>query len=290
MVLSSAGFSTVPALAKTAYGTGPNALGIMTVRFTIASILLLAARQVLSHSAPWPSAKIILQMLALGFFGLMAVSFTYLLAIRDIDTGLAIVIWYCNPLFVVLASWVLYKKRPSPGIILSLCFTLTGIYITVGQIKGAPPSAITLVLVSAVLFAGYLLSVAHVLKQVGVLTGVAIINVGTALGYWVVCLIRPWSLSPVFPHSAKSWWIILALTLFGTVAPFMCSFAGLKRVGPSLLSIITTIEPIFAISIGIIFLHEQLTLNRVIGAGFVIGALISVSVLESRTASVPVHQ
>ena len=288
--MSSVGFSTVPAIAKTAYGTGPNALGVLTVRFTIASLLLLAARQLLSRSAPLPSAKIVLQILGLGFFGLMAVSFTYLLAIKDIDTGLAIVIWYCNPLFVVIASWALYKKRPSPGIILSLCFTLTGIYITAGQIKGAPPSAITLVLVSAVLFAGYLIAVAHVLKHVDVLTGVAIINVGTALGYWAVCLSQPWSLSPVFPHSANSWWIILALTLFGTVAPFMFSFAGLKRVGPSVLSIITTVEPIFAISIGIIFLHEQLSLNRVIGASFVIGALISVSVLESRDATIPVHQ
>ncbi len=289
-MMSSVGFSTVPAFAKTAYGTGPNPLGVMTVRFTIASILLLAARQVLSRSAPLPSAKIIWQMLALGFFGVMTVSYTYFLAIRDIDTGLAIVIWYCNPLFVVLASWVLYKKRPRRSIMLSLCFTLTGIYITAGQIKGAPPSAIALVLVSAVLFAGYLLSVAHVLRQVDVLTGVAIINVGTALGYWAVCLIQPWSLSPEFPNSAKSWWIIVALALFGTVAPFMFSFAGLKRVGPSLLSIITTIEPVLAISIGIIFLHEQLTLNRVIGAGFVIGALISISVLESRTATIPVHQ
>jgi len=289
-MMSSVGFSIVPAFAKTAYGTGPNPLGVMTVRFTIASILLLAARQMLSRSAPLPSAKIIWQMLALGFFGVMTVSFTYFLAIRDIDTGLAIVIWYCNPLFVVLASWVLYKKRPSRSVVLSLCFTLTGIYITAGQIKGAPPSAITLVLVSAVLFSGYLLSVAHVLKKVDVLTGVAIINVGTALGYWAVCLIQPLSLSPVFPYSVKSWWIIVALTLFGTVAPFMFSFAGLKRVGPSLLSIITTIEPVLAISIGIIFLHEQLTLNRVIGAGFVIGALISLSVLESRTAAIPVHQ
>lgn len=290
MILSSVGFSTVPAIAKTAYGAGPNALGVMTVRFTFASLLLLAARQFLSRSAPLPSAKIVLQILGLGFFGLMTVSFTYLLAIKDIDTGLAIVIWYCNPLFVVIASWAIYKKRPSRGIMLSLCFTLTGIYITAGQIKGAPPSAITLVLVSAVLFAGYLISVARVLKHVDVLTGVAIINVGSAMGYWAVCLIRPWSLSPVFPHSAKSWWIILALTLFGTVAPFMFSFAGLKRVGPSVLSIITTVEPIFAISIGIIFLHEQLSLNRVIGASFVIGALISVSVLESRSVTIPVHQ
>lgn len=288
-MMSSVGFSTVPAFAKTAYGAGPNPLGVMTVRFTIASVLLIGARQILTRATPLPNLKVFLQMLSIGCFGIMTVSLTYFLAIKDIDTGLAIVIWYCNPLFVVLASWVLFKKKPSRNIVLSLCFTLTGIYITAGQIKGAPPSAVVLVLVSAVLFAAYLLAAAHVLKQVDVLTGVCVINLGTALGYWAVCLVQPWSLSPIFPQNAKSWWIIVALTLFGTVMPFMFSYAGLKRVGPSLLSIITTIEPVLAITIGIVFLHEPMTINRVIGAGFVIGALISVSILESRTATTTIH-
>ena len=49
-----------------------------------------------------------------------------------------------------------------------------------------------------------------------------------------------------------------------------------------MLSVITTIEPVLAILMGVIFLSEIVTTTRVIGATFVIGALIALSVLESR--------
>jgi drug/metabolite transporter (DMT)-like permease len=49
-----------------------------------------------------------------------------------------------------------------------------------------------------------------------------------------------------------------------------------------MLSVITTIEPVLAIAMGVIFLNEIVTTTRVIGATFVIGALIALSVLESR--------
>jgi drug/metabolite transporter (DMT)-like permease len=49
-----------------------------------------------------------------------------------------------------------------------------------------------------------------------------------------------------------------------------------------MLSVITTIEPVLAIAMGVIFLSEIVTTTRVIGATFVIGALIALSVLESR--------
>ena len=70
----------------------------------------------------------------------------------------------------------------------------------------------------------------------------------------------------------------------------MFSYAGLKRVGPSMLSVITTIEPVLAISMGVIFLNEGLTTTRVIGATFVIGALVALSVLESRNETALAHQ
>jgi drug/metabolite transporter (DMT)-like permease len=52
-----------------------------------------------------------------------------------------------------------------------------------------------------------------------------------------------------------------------------------------MVSVLTTLEPVLAIAAGVIFLGEELTVNRVIGASFVIGALIALSVLESRAES-----
>jgi drug/metabolite transporter (DMT)-like permease len=57
-----------------------------------------------------------------------------------------------------------------------------------------------------------------------------------------------------------------------------------------MVSIITTVEPIFSIAIGIAVLGESMTFNRAIGAAFVIGALIALGVTKSRTEVPAAHQ
>lgn len=290
VMISSLGFSIGPTLAKNAYDAGANPLGVMTVRFTIASLIMLVLRQIAMRKAPIPDWPVLLEMFAVGALGITTVSFTYFLAIETIDTGLAIVIWYCNPMLVVLISWIIYKKRPARNIVISLILTITGIAITTGQVKGGSNSAITLVLISALLFSFYLLGLAHTLKKVDLLTGVTFINVGAMLGYWLICAVLPFGLEVDFPSNQKSWLFIATFALFGTVAPFLFSYAGMNRIGPSMLSVITTIEPVLAIMMGVIFLSEPITAPRVIGATLVISALVALSVLESRDETALAHQ
>jgi drug/metabolite transporter (DMT)-like permease len=57
-----------------------------------------------------------------------------------------------------------------------------------------------------------------------------------------------------------------------------------------LVSIITTVEPIFSIAIGIAVLGESMTVNRAIGAAFVVGALIALGITKSRTEVPAAHQ
>lgn len=288
--MSSLGFSIGPTLAKNAYDAGANPLGVMTVRFTIASAIMFVVRQISMRKEPFPSLKLIIEMFLIGTLGITTVSFTYFLAIETIDTGLAIVMWYFFPVIVVLITWIVFKKRPSRNIVISLFFSLTGIIITTGQVKGGSNSAIALVMFSSFLFAFYLMAVNRTLAKVNLLTGVTFINIGAAIGYWLICATLPFGLTVEFPANQSSWLYISTFALFGTVAPFMFSYAGLKRVGPSMLSVITTIEPVLAIAMGVIFLNEAITLARIIGAIFVVGALIALSMLESRDESTAVNR
>jgi drug/metabolite transporter (DMT)-like permease len=290
VMMSSLGFSIGPSLAKHAYESGANPLGVMTVRFTIASLIMLVLRQIILRNEPLPTLKMILEMLAIGALGITTVSFAYFLAIESIDTGLAIVLWYCNPLIVVLMSWLFFKKRPTRSIAISLVFTLTGIFITAGQIKSGSNGAIALIMFSAFMFSVYLLTVSRSLKKVNLLTGVTFINIGAALGYWLICLVLPFGLAVEYPSNTLSWLLIIAFSVFGTVVPFLFSYAGMKRVGPSMLAVITTLEPVLAITMGIIFLNESLTIQKVIGAALVIGALVLLSVLDRHDEAQIAHQ
>ena len=280
--LSSTGFATVPTFTKKIYAHDTNAMGVMSVRFALATLLMFVIRAVMVRNTPWPSLKNTAKLLLWGVC-IMGISLTYFIAINDIDTGLAIVLFYANPLFIVFGSWIIWKKRPSRNVLISLVFTMIGVFITVGQIGDASMSAVALVLLSAVFFTIYLLGLSHSLEQTDVITSVVIVNAGGAISYWFLVATSPGSLTAEFPHDSVAWLYIAGLVVLGTVTPILAGFAGLKRVGPSMVSVLTTLEPVLAIAAGVIFLGEKLTVNRVIGASFVIGALIALSVLEART-------
>ena len=284
------GFSIVPALAKSSYDRGANALGVMTVRFTVAALLLLVARFIFGRKETWPDAKGTLALLVIGAVGVTAVSLTYFIAIDEIDTSLAIVLWYVYPVFVVGVSWAILHKKPRRNVFIALPFTLAGIAITAGQLSGGSGSAITLVMVSSFLFSFYIIGLDKASRGNGLITNVALLSVGTAIGYWFVCLVPITPLEPIFPDDSRTWTMIVVLAIFGTTAPFLFSVAGLTRLEASTYSVITTIEPILGIIVAVIFLGEEMSAARLLGAALVIGALIGFSVSESRAPATPAHQ
>ena len=280
----------VPFMAKTTYDEGANALGMLSSRFTMSAIMMVILRLVLVRDTPWPRRQQLPDLLSLGFVGITICSLTYFTAIRDIDTSLAIVIFYCNPVMVVLASWLIYKKKPSKSIVYALIFTMVGVGITTGEIGEGSSRAVMLVLISSLAYVFYALGCSRSLKHADMFTGVTFVNIGAALGFNLYALVSPGGMKPDYPDTTKGWLVIVALAIVGTVFPTSTFFMGLKRIGTNMTSIFTTSEPVFGIACGILILNEHLSLNRVIGAAFVIGALLMLSVVESRSETVTAHQ
>jgi drug/metabolite transporter (DMT)-like permease len=290
IVFASGCFAMVPFMAKTTYDEGANALGMLSSRFTMSAIMMVILRLVLVRDTPWPRRQQLPDLLSLGFVGITISSLTYFTAIRDIDTSLAIVIFYCNPVMVVLASWLIYKKKPSKSIVYALIFTMVGVGITTGEIGGGSSRAVVLVLISSLAYVFYALGCSRSLKHTDMFTGVTFVNIGAALGFNLYALVSPGGMTPDYPDTTKGWLVIVALAVVGTVFPTSTFFMGLKRIGTNMTSIFTTSEPVFGIACGILILNETMSLNRVIGAAFVIGALLMLSVVESRSETVTAHQ
>jgi drug/metabolite transporter (DMT)-like permease len=290
IVFASGCFAMVPFMAKTTYDEGANALGMLSSRFTMSAIMMVILRLVLVRDTPWPRRQQLPDLLSLGFVGITICSLTYFTAIRDIDTSLAIVIFYCNPVMVVLASWLIYKKKPSKSIVYALIFTMVGVGITTGEIGEGSSRAVMLVLISSLAYVFYALGCSRSLKHTDMFTGVTFVNIGAALGFNLYALVSPGGMKPDYPDTTKGWLVIVALAIVGTVFPTSTFFMGLKRIGTNMTSIFTTSEPVFGIACGILILNEHLSLNRVIGAAFVIGALLMLSVVESRSETVTAHQ
>jgi drug/metabolite transporter (DMT)-like permease len=280
VVLSSLGFAIVPAIGVTAYDRGANPMGVMTPRFTLAALLLIVIRQMFARHEGWPTKRQILTMFALGGCGVTTVSLMYFIAIDSVDTSLAIVLWYGYPVLVLLIAWVVDGKRPTIRVLGPLAITFVGIAMTAGQLSGGSGTAIALVVGSSVVFAFYLSGVSRTSNKMGLITGAMIVNCGTATGYWVVSALPIKRLDPAFPTSINVWLLIVVISSLGTVLPFLCSLSALKRISAGTYSVITTVEPVMHIFMGVIFLNEVMTGNRFIGASLVLTGLFLFSLLD----------
>ena len=290
VMASSLGFAVVPTITKTAYDQGANPLGVMTPRFIITALLIFSIRMIFGRKEAWPSPKLALSMLLVGAIGVTAVSLLYFMAIDQIDSSLAIVLWYAYPVVVLLIAWIFEHKRPSVTIVVPLILTLSGIAISAGQVSGGKTSAIVLVVTSSLIFAFYISILSKITPKMGLLTGASFLNIGTAIGYTVVCLFATDSFAPDFPTTSRVWLLIFGAAVVGTTLPFLCSLAALHRIPAGMYSIITTLEPVWHIIMGVIFLGETMTKNRIYGACLTVGGLLLFSALEVRNkdASTPV--
>ena len=290
IIVSSIGFGLAPTFATFSYRNGGNAVGTLLARFTVATLLMLIVRKVSSRQAKWPRPLLFGQLFLLGALGYFTATILYFTAIQNIDSGLAITIFYCNPVIVVLLSWWLLGNKPSRIIVWCLVSTLIGVTIAAGQVGNADTISVILVLIVAVEYAFYMIISSKVLPKVDLFTGVTIVMFGAASSFAIYALFAPSSVEVIFPNAINGWVSVLMLAVVATVIPTATLYAGMNLIGTGKTAVIQTFEPVASILAGVIFLSEPLTLPRIIGATFVIGAVGVLATAESRSAARIIHQ
>jgi len=290
IIVSSIGFGLAPTFATFSYRNGGNAVGTLLARFTVATLLMLIVRKVSSRQAKWPRPLLFGQLFLLGALGYFTATILYFTAIQNIDSGLAITIFYCNPVIVVLLSWWLLGNKPSRIIVWCLVSTLIGVTIAAGQVGNADTISVILVLIVAVEYAFYMIISSKVLPKVDLFTGVTIVMFGAASSFAIYALIAPSSVEVIFPSAINGWVSVLMLAVVATVIPTATLYAGMNLIGTGKTAVIQTFEPVASILAGVIFLSEPLTVPRIIGATFVIGAVGVLATAESRSTARIIHQ
>lgn len=290
IIVSSIGFGLAPTFATFSYRNGGNAVGTLLARFTVATLLMLIVRKISGRQAKWPRPLLFGQLFLLGALGYFTATILYFTAIQNIDSGLAITIFYCNPVIVVLLSWWLLGNKPSRIIVWCLVSTLIGVTIAAGQVGNADTISVILVLIVAVEYAFYMIISSKVLPKVDLFTGVTIVMFGAASSFAIYALIAPSSVEVIFPNAINGWVSVLMLAVVATVIPTATLYAGMNLIGTGKTAVIQTFEPVASILAGVIFLSEPLTVPRIIGATFVIGAVGVLATAESRSTARIIHQ
>lgn len=272
ILVSGAAFGLLPWFARVAYDHGAEPFGMLAARFVIASLVMLAIRATVKRREPRPPGSIEVKLFLLGAAGYAPQASFFFFGVDRIDISLATVIFYSYPVFVVLAGWVVFRHAPSSRVVACLAVALAGTALTAGQVQAGSWTGVVLMLAAAGWYSGYILVSSRIVQHSGAFVSLMYVMLGAAAAHVVIFLLT----GPSMPGDATGWTAIVAASVFSTIVAMGFFFAGVARIGAGEAAVLSTIEPVVSIAIGVTVLNEELTAVRAAGALLV---LLSVAAL-----------
>jgi len=258
VLLSAVAFSAKAVGAKLLYREGLDAVSVLTLRMGL-SLPVFALSAFLNESrAARLDARAWLEIAALGaglYYGSALTDFWGLL---DVSAGLERVILFTYPTWVVIFSSMLLRERLRARQLSALIITYAGIALAFASEHVATPLAwrgAGWVLLSSVLYAGYLVGGTRHIRQIGAQRFTAL-----ALTFACTTTVVHFALSG---RSLPTWnprvyCLGLGMALLCTVLPTFALAAGIRRIGPSSSAILGTLGPVSTLGLAYLLLGEPI--------------------------------
>jgi drug/metabolite transporter (DMT)-like permease len=283
---SAAAFGAMAVLGKLAYDGGATVGTLLAVRFLLAAVLFWAL--VLAGGAAAElralGGRDLGIALALGACGYAIQAGCYFAALERIDASLLSLLLYTFPAMVAAAAVALGRERIDARRVGALVLASGGLALVMaGAGAGAlDPLGAALGLGAAVVYSTYILVSEGIVARVGPRLLSALVCTGAAvtltLGSALLGEFRPGELT------AAGWGWLACLAVVSTVAAVSLFFAGLKRVGPTTASILSTAEPVVTVLLAFLVFGELLGAVQLLGGALVLGAVLVLASYRPRQA------
>ncbi len=276
IIISAASFGVMPVLARIAYEAKAAPLTVLFLRFGIAAVVMFAI--LFASKTPPPRGLLLLELMLLGAIAYVGESLAYFMALTYASPGLVALLLYVYPALVTTLSALFLKEHLTTMKIVALFLALSGTALTIQITSGGKFVGVLLGIAAAVDYAIYIVLGSRIVKRSGPVGSTAIIIASTAAVYAVIAPIHGLSL----PVSVQGWFAIVAIALVSTVVSFLTFFAGLKRIGPTTASTLSTFEPIVAVALAAVVLGETITPAQALGGALILLAVVILSRNELR--------
>jgi drug/metabolite transporter (DMT)-like permease len=277
-LVSAVAFGAMGIFGKLAYDEGSTVGTLLSVRFMVAAALLwtlTAATGALAGLRAMPRRDV-LAALALGAIGYGAQAGAYFAALDLLDASLLSLLVYTYPVIVTVAAIALGRDRASRRTTVALVLACSGLVLVLaGTAAGAlDPLGTALGLGAAVVYSTYILVSTGISERVGPLALSTLVCTGAAcsltLGALVAGDLHPGAVS------ASGLASLGGLAVVSTVTAVCLFFAGLRRVGPTAASILSTLEPVVAVALAFAVFGESLGPAQLGGGALVLLAVLAV--------------
>ena len=286
-LVSAAAFGAMGVMGKLAYAEGATVGTLLSTRFVVAAVLfwlllLLSGRAAELRSLSRHDVGL---ALGLGVIGYSAQTGCYFAALDRLEASLLSLLVYTFPVMVTVAAVALGRDVASARTWIALGLASTGLVLVLAGASAGDLDALGTVLglTAAVVYTVYILVSERVSARVSPLTLSTLVCSGAAamltVGSYAVGDLHPARVTAV----GVAW--LGALALVSTVAAVMFFFAGLRRVGPSAASILSTFEPVVTVGLAFVAFGESLGPAQLVGGALVLSAVIAVRAPERHAAA-----
>lgn len=276
IIMSSVAFGIMPIFAKKLSALGMNTYGILFYRFFFSWIILILLVLLFKQKITI-NKKALFQIIIVTIVGYSLTSFCLFLSYNYIPVGMATSLHFTYPAMVTLCSIAFFHEKVKGRKVAALIFSIVGVFLIMGkEAMGVNIKGIVLAVVSAAFYSTYILSVSKGdLKEINSYTLTLYVSLISSIFMMLVGFSKGVNVTYI---TLKEIPFALLISFISTVFALVTFVKGVKIVGPSNASILSTFEPIVSIILGVVILNEKLTLETIAGSVLI---LISVVLLSS---------
>ena len=273
---SGAAFGAMAIFGKLAYDEGATVGTLLSLRFAMAALLFwtLVAVGGALHEVRGLGGRDIGLGLGLGGCGYAIQAGCYFAALERIDASLLSLLLYTYPAIVAAAAILLGRERLQARRVAALTLASGGLVLVLASAGTGTidPLGAGLALGAAVVYATYILASEGIAARLRPTVLSAMVcsgaTISLTLGSALLGDLRPGDLTPA------GWGWLAALAVVSTVAAISLFFAGLRRVGPTTASILSTAEPVVTVLLAYLVFGEILGGLQLVGGVLVLAAVL----------------
>lgn len=283
--ISSMSFGFSPLFSLGLIAAGLSDFDILSYRWFIAGLVLMIYAFFKKKSLRLNSFGEVWKVVLLSILRAIT-SVTLLLGYVNISSGIASTINFMYPVIVTICMMLFFGEKRSKIDFLAIAASIFGVYLLASgdsiMVEGGNTGlGLACSLISAVSFAAYYILMKQVkADKIEVVKFTTWIMMLSAF-YFIICAII-FNGRLTLVTDMKSWINILGLGLWATMVSNITGVKGIRRIGPTMTSVLGALQPVTAVILGVLFLGEHLYTRSLIGIMIIIAA-VTIIVLHQNT-------
>ncbi len=277
-ILSAVIYGCMPLMANYIYADGVNPMTLVFLRNFLALPVLAVLAFLEAKTLKVPKASL-LSMSVLSLFGCALTPILLFSSYQHMDSGAATVFHYAYPAMVVVLGIVIFKKKPQLLSLVSVVFCVVGVALFYNPTEPLSLTGCAFSLGSAVTFAIYVVLLSSTKHKISGFLFTFYIALASSIMTFIACVV---SGNLALPKSLFGWGLCVLFAIAVTAGAVVLFQQATFFIGGEKTSVLSTLEPITSVVIGIFIFHEDAGIRVLIGSALVIAASLLFAISDMK--------